>query len=71
MNEPNIYELTNPQKSIWITEQFYQGSSINNICGTAIIKEEVDFDLLKKAILEVLKKNDIFNRRNSKAMYNR
>ena len=24
--------LTNAQKSIWVTEQYYKGSSINNIC---------------------------------------
>ena len=55
-----LYELTNPQKSIWITEQYYKGSSINNICGTAIIEETVDFDLLQKSIKEVIKTNDIF-----------
>ena len=31
----NLYELTNPQKSIWLTEQYYKGTSVNNICGTA------------------------------------
>ena len=35
--------LTNSQKSIWVTEQYYKESSINNICGTAIIDEQVDF----------------------------
>lgn len=59
MEEAN-YQLTNPQKSIWITEQYYKGTAINNICGAAIIKEEVDFKLLYQAVLEVLKKNDIF-----------
>ena len=54
------YQLTYPQKSIWITEQFYKGTSINNICGTAIIHEEVDFNILKKAILSVMEANDIF-----------
>ena len=39
--------LTNSQKSIWVTEQYYKGSSINNICGTAIIDEQVDFEKLK------------------------
>ena len=41
MENKKIYELTEPQKSIWVTEQFYKGSTINNICGTAIIKEKV------------------------------
>ena len=42
--------LTNAQKSIWVTEQYYMGSSINNICGTATIQEKVDFEKLKKSI---------------------
>ena len=37
----DVYELTNPQKSIWYTEQFYKGSSVNTICGTAYINEVV------------------------------
>lgn len=60
MSNKNTYELTNPQKSIWITEQFYKGTPINNICAAAVIKEAVDFKLLKKAILLVMEKNDIF-----------
>lgn len=60
MLEKKFYNLTNPQKSIWITEQFYKGSSINSICGTAVINEEVDFSILEKAILLVLNNNDIF-----------
>ena len=52
--------LTNAQKSIWVTEQYYIGSSINNICGTAIIQERVDFDKLKKSIEIVCQKHDNF-----------
>ena len=52
--------LTNAQKSIWVTEQYYLGSSINNICGTAIIQEKVDFDKLEKSIKIVCKKHDNF-----------
>ena len=48
--------LTNAQKSIWVTEQYYLGSSINNICGTAIIQEKVDFDKLEKSIKIVYSK---------------
>ena len=52
--------LTNSQKSIWVTEQYYKGSSINNICGTAIIDEQVDFEKLKESIQIVCKKHDNF-----------
>lgn len=44
----NIYDLTNPQKSIWLTEQFYKGTSIENITGSVIISQNVDFGNLKK-----------------------
>ena len=55
-----MVNLTNAQKSIWVTEQYYLGSSINNICGTAIIEEKVDFVKLEKAIEIVCQKHDNF-----------
>lgn len=60
MLHKKIYNLTNQQKSILITEQFYKGSSINNICGTATINQKVNFKLLKKAIQLIMERNDIF-----------
>ena len=57
----DVYELTNPQKSIWYTEQFYKGTTINSICGTAIINETVNFDLLKKAINHIILMNKSFS----------
>ena len=60
MHEKKFYNLTNPQKSIWVTEEYYKGSCINNICGTALIKEKVNLRLLEKAIHTVLQNNDIF-----------
>ena len=55
--------LTNSQKSIWVTEQYYKGSSVNNICGSAIIEEQIDFEKLKKAVEIVNKKHDNFRLR--------
>ena len=55
-----MVKLTNSQKSIWVTEQYYSGSSINNICGYVIIEEQVDFDKLEKAIQIVCQKHDNF-----------
>ena len=52
--------LTYPQKSILLTENFYKNTSVNNICGTAIIDNILDFDKLKKAINTVERENDIF-----------
>ena len=56
----NMYALTNPQKSIWLTEQFYKGTSIENITGTVIVSQKVDFKALEKAINLFVKNNDSF-----------
>ena len=52
------YQLTKPQNSIWLTEKFFNGTSVNNICGYVYIKNEVDFNALKKALNELVKTND-------------
>lgn len=56
--EKIFYNLTNPQKSIYLTEQYYSNTSINNILGTAVISEKVDFSKLEQAINIVIQKND-------------
>ena len=56
----NMYALTNPQKSIWQTGEFYKGTSIENIAGRATILEKVDFNKFSKAINLFIKKNDSF-----------
>ena len=58
--EKRFYNLSNPQKSLLLTEQYFQGSNINNICGTAIVDNILDFKSLEKAINEVIEKNDSF-----------
>ena len=52
------HSLTNPQNSIWLTEKYFKGTSVNNICGYVYIKDEVNFDMLKKAINNLVKTND-------------
>lgn len=61
MLDQNLFELTSPQKSIWSLEQFYKNTSINNIGGTLIIKEKINFELLEKAINKFIELNDSFN----------
>lgn len=61
MENMKKYELTYPQKSIWITEQFYNGTSVNHICGSAIFNEKLDFKLLEKAIRLVVSSHENFN----------
>ena len=58
--EKTFYDLTNPQKSIFLTEQYYSNTNVNNICGTAIIKNKLNFDLLEKAINILIENNDSF-----------
>ena len=55
-----LYELTNPQKSIWLTEQFYKGTAINTISGSLYMKEPLNFDKLVETIKILVKKHDNF-----------
>ena len=55
-----LENLTSPQKSILLTEKFYKDSTINNICGTAIISEKLNFKILEEAINYVIKNNESF-----------
>ena len=52
------YELTNPQKSILLTEQFNKNTSVSNICGTLSITEKINVDALEKAINLFIQHND-------------
>lgn len=63
MNKKDVYELTNPQKSIWLTEQYYKGTNINTICGTIFFKENVDVKLLQKTIKKYISLNDAMRTR--------
>ena len=56
----DVYNLTSPQKSILLTEEFYGKTNINNVCGTFYSNEKIDFELFKKAINIFLKNNDSF-----------
>ena len=56
----NYYELTNPQKSIWNTEKFFEGTTINNICASITILDKLDETALKQAVYNIVKNNDSF-----------
>lgn len=60
MENKELFELTNPQKSIWYTEQFYEGTTVNNICTSGTIYGNIDVNLLKHAINNVVRQNDSF-----------
>lgn len=52
------FNLTNSQKSIYYSEQFYKGTSISNISGTLRINQAINFEILKKAVNYTIKNND-------------
>lgn len=54
------YNLTTPQKSIYLIEQYYSNTNINNICGTAVIEQKINFEILEKAINFLIESNDSF-----------
>ncbi len=56
----DVYELTNPQKSIWMTEQFYSDTNINNIVGYLKFNKNADFSAIEKAFNYFVMKNDSF-----------
>ncbi len=60
MENKELFELTNPQKSIWYTEQFYSGTTVNNICTSGTVFGDIAENLLKQAIKNVVKQNDSF-----------
>ena len=60
MQNKKMYELTNPQKSIWLTEQYYSNTTINNICGSLLVKENLNVELFNLAINKFVENNDSF-----------
>ena len=61
MNNVAYYDLTNPQKLIWSTEQFYKNTPVNNICGTLKIDNEINFEKLIQAVEIFIQQNDAFH----------
>ena len=53
-----FFELSNPQNSIWVTEQFYNNTNINNICGVFNFNSQIDVKILSTAINLLVEQND-------------
>ena len=60
MLKKDVYGLTNPQKNIWNMEFYYSDTNICNICASGLIKENINLNLLKKAVNILVSKNDSF-----------
>lgn len=52
------YNLSNPQKSIWLTEQHYTNTNVGNIVGILDFEENINIELLKKAVNLVVENNE-------------
>lgn len=57
MNQ-NLYNLTNPQKSIWLMEQVNSNTNLNNVGGYVLINEPINVVLLEKALNMYIEKNE-------------
>ena len=54
-----LYQLTGPQKNIYLRELAYPGTSINIVSFTSVIDKEVDIDICKKVLNKIIECNDI------------
>lgn len=52
----DVYKLTAPQMSIYMSEQFTE-TPINNIIGTMYFKKDIDIEMLKKSVNLLVKNN--------------
>ena len=55
--EKKLYNLSSPQKSIWLTEQFGANTSLNNIGGYVFIHDKICFNDLEKALKLYVQRN--------------
>ena len=58
--EQTKYGLTNPQKNIYLLENYYKGAALNNVCGSCFFHSVLNFELLKQALYLLVQNNDCF-----------
>ena len=59
----DVYDLSKPQESIWLTEQYFKNTNINRIITIVDFSKDIkilDFDALKHALNNMIKSNDNF-----------
>ena len=57
MDNVKLYDLTIPQKSIYLTEQYASGTTVNLISGDTFFEEKVNSCLIEKALNIYIQKN--------------
>ena len=58
MVKKNFYELTNPQKNIYLREEYYPNTSINNISFTYYFEKDLNPEICVIAINKIIESND-------------
>lgn len=58
MDNIKLYDLTIPQQSIYLTEQYASGTTINLISGDVVFEEKVNPKLIEKALNIYIQQND-------------
>ena len=58
MEEKNIYKLSNTQRNIWLVDQRFSNTNVNNIVGELKFNTKIDIETLKRAVNLLVKKND-------------
>ncbi len=59
----DVYDLSKPQESIWLTEQYFKNTNINRIITIADFSHNtktLDFNALKQSLNNMIKSNDNF-----------
>ena len=58
--EQKKYPITNAQKNIYLIENYYKGTPVNNVCGTCLFHSVLNFNLLRQALYMMIQNNDSF-----------
>ena len=58
MDNVKLYDLTISQKSIYLTEQYASGTTVNLISGDTFFEEKVNTSLIEKALNIYIQKNE-------------
>jgi hypothetical protein len=56
--ERKYYDLSSAQKLLFFSQKYTIRKQVNNICTSAVLDTELDYDLLKKAIQKAYERND-------------
>lgn len=57
VNKKNYFELSHPQKRVWLTEKVTDNANVNTIGGILKIRDKIDIPIMKQVINEVIKEN--------------